>query len=385
MYQYKELVIKTFSGLEGVLSDELSNLDIQILHTGPRFVKVEATRLQMLLCNFHLRTALRVLLPLKSFHISSVNDFYKEIYSINWDDWFSSDESIYIDVTGASPVFQNTFFAAQKAKDAIVDRFRAIEGRRPNVDKENPDIRIDIHLHGETIEVNMDSSGHSLNRRGYRICAAKAPINEVLAAGIIRLSGWHGQMPLYDPMCGSGTFAIEAAMLAENIPAGFYRRDYSFMHWRDFDNSEWEKIKTEYRDISATSRPVILASDIQGSIVRCASDNIKQAGLGKTIRLFRSDFFTSGENFSQGLILMNPPYGERIKDNDILDFYKCIGTKLKHSFAGCRAAIISSNVDALKMLGLKPSEKFTLYNGPLESKLLIFDLFQGKRKDYRGN
>jgi putative N6-adenine-specific DNA methylase len=271
-------------------------------------------------------------------------------------------------------------YISQKTKDAIVDRFNKLQGRRPSVDIHNPDLRINIHISRNHCNVSLDSSGMSLHKRGYRQKTGLAPINEVLAAGLILLSGWKMDCNFIDPMCGSGTFLIEAAMLANNIPPGFYRREFGFQRWKDFDKDLWDKILKDSLKLQTEFPYQIIGSDISEKTIDIASENIVFARLHKDIVLQPSSFEDFNPPAEKGFLIMNPPYGERLVEEKIIDLYKSIGDILKKKYNGYQAWIISSDFDALKFIGLKPSRKIHIFNGPLECKFCKFEVYEGSKK-----
>jgi putative N6-adenine-specific DNA methylase len=263
-------------------------------------------------------------------------------------------------------------------KDAIVDQFRDRFGRRPSVDTESPDLRLNLHIHDKLVTLSLDSSGDTLDRRGYRLARTEAPINEVLAAGIVLLSGWQGEGHLLDPMCGSGTFGIEAAMLAANMAPG-KRRSFGFERWPDFDEGLWKKIKEQAQLAERRPTGKIKCSDLDGKAVEMAEQNAKRAGVHRLVDFRQGDFFESKPPADTGTVLLNPPYGERIQEEDIIAYYKEIGNQLKHQYAGHTAWIISANAEAMKHVGLRPSQKIKLFNGSLECRLVKYEMFEGKR------
>jgi putative N6-adenine-specific DNA methylase len=312
--------------------------------------------------------------------VKNQTDLYRAIDRIDWSKWFSAEQSFIIDVTLFSDHFNHSLFVAQKAKDAIVDQFSKREGKRPSVTTENPDIRIQLHLQGDQLTISLDSSGNSLHQRGYRIETNIAPINEVLAAGMLLHSGWEGKTYFYDPMCGSGTLAIEAAMIACNIPPSLNRTTFSFMNWKNFDTELFEIIRNSCLSKVREFRGHIYASDKAPSAVRKAQENIENAGLEEYISVVRSDFFFADRPSEVPLhIVFNPPYGERLPiDADV--FYGKIGDTLKKEYQGCEAWFITANIEALKSVGLRPSRKIKMFNGKLESRLVSYELYQGSRK-----
>lgn len=381
-----DISIKTMAGLEDVLINELKELGAKNIKRGTRIVHITGDKKLLYSINYRCRTALRVLVPIKRFKIYTENNFYKKIKKIDWSSYLDVSNTFAIDEVVKNSIFRHTKFAAYRAKDAIVDHFREKTEDRPNVDPVNPDIRISLHVMEDTCTISLDSSGSSLHKRGYKTSIGEAPINEVLAAGIIKLSGWHGETNFIDPMCGSGTFAIEAAMIAQNIAPGFYRDSFGFQKWKDFDKNIWQEILTESAEEIRDSECKILASDISWQALKTARENISNAKLSRDIELKQCNFFNLQAPFETGTIITNPPYDERLKSNDILDLYKSIGDTFKNNFAGYTAWIISGNIQALKSVGLRPSKRIILFNGPIESRLVKYEMYSGtKRKNKQSN
>ena len=380
MNQDTSFLAKTFYGFEPLLEKELRKLGAKNIKSINRAVSFEGDLGFLYKVNLSLRTALRILMPIGFFPVKSQTDLYRAIDRIDWSKWFSADQSFIIDVTLFSDHFNHSLFVAQKAKDAIVDQFSKKEGKRPSVTTENPDIRIQLHLQGDQLTISLDSSGNSLHQRGYRIETNIAPINEVLAAGILLHSGWEGKTYFYDPMCGSGTLAIEAAMIACNIPPSLNRATFSFMNWKNFDAELFEVIRNSSLSKVREFRGHIYASDKAPSAVRKAQENIEKAGLEEYISVVRSDFFFADRPSDVPLhVVFNPPYGERLSiDADV--FYGKIGDTLKKEYQGCEAWFITANIEALKSVGLRPSRKIKMFNGKLESRLVNYELYEGSRK-----
>jgi putative N6-adenine-specific DNA methylase len=377
------LIAKTIQGLEEVLMRELEELGATGLIRLNRAVSFTGNKELMYKVNYSCRTALRVLRPLFHFEIQEQKDLYENIFEHPWEDYLDASQSIAIDSVISYTVFTNSQFVAQKTKDAIVDRLRNKLGSRPSVDLDHPDLRINVHLFKDSCTVALDSSGHSLHRRGYRISTGPAPINEVLGAGLIKLAEWDRITPFFDPMCGSGTLLIEAAMLARNIPAGYFRESWGCMKWRDFDASLWEKVKADGNSL-ITDMPVkIHGSDRASRAIESAHENLKHTGLCDEITLETCSFEESAPPFGKGIIVCNPPYDERLEIEDSLAFYKMIGDTLKRKYAGYTAWLISSDLETIKFIGLRPSRRIPVFNGPLECRFLKFDLFAGK-KGYPG-
>jgi len=380
MNQDTSFLAKTFYGFEPLLEKELRKLGAKNIRSINRAVSFEGDLGFLYKANLSLRTALRILMPIGHFPVKNQTDLYRAIDRIDWSKWFSADQSFIIDVTLFSDHFNHSLFVAQKAKDAIVDQFSKKEGKRPSVTTENPDIRIQLHLQGDQLTISLDSSGNSLHQRGYRIETNIAPINEVLAAGMLLHSGWEGKTYFYDPMCGSGTLAIEAAMIACNIPPSLNRTTFSFMNWKNFDTELFELIRHSCLSKVREFRGHIYASDKAPSAVRKAQENIENAGLEEYISIVRSDFFFADRPSDVPLhIVFNPPYGERLPiDADV--FYGKIGDTLKKEYQGCEAWFITANIEALKSVGLRPSRKIKMFNGKLESRLVNYELYEGSRK-----
>jgi putative N6-adenine-specific DNA methylase len=380
MNQDTSFLAKTFYGFEPLLEKELRKLGAKNIQSINRAVSFEGDLGFLYKANLSLRTALRILMPIGRFPVKNQTDLYRAIDRIDWSKWFSAEQSFIIDVTLFSDHFNHSLFVAQKAKDAIVDQFSKREGKRPSVTTENPDIRIQLHLQGDQLTISLDSSGNSLHQRGYRIETNIAPINEVLAAGMLLHSGWEGKTYFNDPMCGSGTLAIEAAMIACNIPPNLNRTTFSFMNWKNFDAELFEVIRNSCLSKVREFRGHIYASDKAPSAVRKAQENIENAGLEEYISVVRSDFFFADRPSEVPLhIVFNPPYGERLPiDADV--FYGKIGDTLKKEYQGCEAWFITANIEALKSVGLRPSRKIKMFNGKLESRLVNYELYEGSRK-----
>ncbi len=378
-----KMLAKTMHGLEDVLAKELRQLgamDIKTVKRGATFVGDQGF---MYKANLWLRTALRILVPIKEFKVRNEEEIYKRMKEIAWENYFEIDKKIMINATVFSRQFNHSLFIAQKAKDAIVDRFRERTGSRPSVDTKNPEIRIDVYIHNEKVVVSLDSSGHSLHRRGYRQEADVAPINEALAAGILKLAGWDGMSHFIDPMCGSGTFLIEAALMAHNIPPQVFRKDFSFKHWKTFDKELYDLLFDKALEKEKNFHYTILGFDNDPRVLLKAGRNIKNALMGDQIKIEKADFMdfkSSREIKKPGILVFNPPYGVKI-DADIPALYTGIGDTLKRDFPGFTAYVFTSSLEGLKHLGLKPSRKTQLYNGKLESWLVRYDLYEGSRKN----
>lgn len=375
------LVAKTLPGLEEILAEEIAGSGgdhIQLLN---RAVSFKGDIACMYRVNYTARSALRVLQVIETFEVRNEHELYHRVQQVNWQEFMNDEQTLAVDAFVANSKITNSHFAAQKVKDSVVDQFRRKGGVRPSVDIENPDLRINLHLAGEECTLSLDSSGDSLHKRGYRTQQGEAPINEVLAAGMIMRAGWDGNQPFLDPMCGSGTLLIEAGMIARNIPAGFFRKDFGFMHWDDFDAALWKTIKSAAdRKIKASS-VMIHGCDVNQQMLAVATVNINNAGMQDSITLKQVAFEDSRPPVDGGgVIVTNPPYGERIQKTDLNAFYKTIGDVLKQQYTGWQAWLITSDHDALKSVGLRTSRKIKLYNGPLECRFVKYEMFSGSRK-----
>ena len=369
-----KMVAKAFSGLENVLAEELKALGAQDIEIGRRAVIFSGDKELMYRVNYHARTTLRILKPILKWKLRNAGELYNVIRKINWPEYFDVNKTIVVDSNVNSSLFNHSKFVSQKVKDAIVDCFRDKYNRRPDVNLEDPDIRIDVHIAEKELTLSLDSSGESLHKRGYRKHQVKAPLNEVLAAGMLMLAGWNGRTNFVDPMCGSGTLLIEAAFLALCIPPGKYRNKYAFQHWNDYDKALFDKICRQPVTKSNFSYEIV-GTDISTSAIRDARENIVSAGLSDIVRLKVAPVQTVIPPSGGGLLVTNPPYGERLKKTDMEGFYKAIGDSLKHNFAGYDAWILSSNFAAMKHIGLRTSKRITLFNSQLECKYYKYSLY----------
>ncbi len=382
MEQEFELIAKTFMGLEPVLAKELTELGANNVEIGRRMVSFTGDKEMMYRANFQLHTAIRVLKPIAHFKAKSADDMYEEVKKIDWSKYIEDGKTFSVDSVVYSEEFKNSRFVTYKVKDAIVDQFRERTGKRPNISVTDPDIRLNIHIAEDNATLSLDSSGQSLHRRGYRQERVEAPINEVLAAGMILMTGWRGECDFIDPMCGSGTLLIEAALIACNISPGVYRKEFAFEKWPDFDRDLFDKIyNDDSREREFTHH--IYGYDIDQKAVNTARENIKAAGLSKYITVEQQDF----KNFTQpkdpAIIVMNPPYGERISTPDLLQTYRMIGERLKNQFKGNTAWVLSYREECFEKIGLKPSIKIPLYNGSLECEFRKYVMFDGKLENFR--
>lgn len=374
------MVAKTMFGFEEILAKELRNLGAGHVKEGVRSVFFEGDTGFMYKANLCLRTAIKIVKPIHSFRVRNEDDLYRKIYSMDWFNYLSIDTTFAIDATVNSDNFTHSLYVSQKTKDAIVDKFRDTDGSRPNVDIKFPDVRINIHIQNDQCNVALDSSGRSLHQRGYRTATNIAPINEVLAAGLLLLSGWDGQSDFLDPMCGSGTLLTEAAMIACNIPANINRKEFAFEKWHDFDADLFDKIIDSSLNKTREFHHKIIGYDKAPSAVRKAQENVVNANLSDYITIERKNFFDT-DKFTENHLHMvfNPPYGERL-DIEMENFYTDIGNTLKRNYPGTDAWFITSNLQALKYVGLRPSRKIKLYNSHLESRLVKYVMYEGSKK-----
>lgn len=376
------LIAKTMSGLEYVLEEELKSIGAKHTQVLKRAVAFRGDNEVLYKANYCCRTAISILKPIYHFEAFKKEDLYKKLYAFNWDKYLDLHKTFLIDTIVSGEFFSHSLYLSQLCKDAIVDSYRDKYNDRPSVDKNEPHIRFTLRILDNECSIFIDSSGDSLYRRGYRLKHGEANLNEVLAAGMIMLANWKGECDFYDPMCGSGTLAIEAAMISQNVPAGYYRKHFGFMNWNDFNAELWNKIVETENEKICEADIEITSSDISSYVVDLARQNAENAKLHRDIKFNVSAF----QNFSfpekRGIIVMNPPYGERIKLDDIRDFYKSIGDALKSNCKGYDAWIISSGKDLVKFIGLKPSKKITLFNGSIECTFAKFEIFSGKRNEY---
>lgn len=373
------MIAKTMAGLEDVLAEELIGLGANNLEIGKRMVSFEGDLALMYKANIQCRTALRILRPVYEFKAKTTDDIYKKVKAMNWFEHLTENSTFAIDAITFSDYFTHSKFVAYRVKDAIADYFMQRTEKRPSVDVENPDLLINFHIAHDKCTLSFDSSGESLHKRGYRVAQTEAPLNEVLAAGMILKTGWRGGSDFIDPMCGSGTLLIEAAMIAMNVPPGIYRQNFAFEKWKNFNADLFETI---YNDDSGERefKYKIYGSDISSEAIAIAAKNVKNAGLDKSIDLKVMPFESYTEAPSENAILVtNPPYGERIKPEDLFGLYENIGERLKHVFMGYSAWILSYKKECFDKIGLKPSKKIQLVNGSLQCEFRKYDIFAGKK------
>ena len=375
------MVAKTLFGFEELLAKELQNLGARDVKIGVRNVSFSGDKGFMYKANLALRTAIKILKPINTFRVANEQDLYNQVYKMSWEDYMKPSGTLAIDATVHSTIFTHSKYIALKTKDAIVDKFRDTAGERPNIDLRFPDLKINVHIDKQLCTISLDSSGESLHRRGYKTATNIAPINEVLAAGLIMLSGWDGQTDFMDPMCGSGTILAEAAMIACNIPPNLLRKEFAFERWQDWDVDLFEKIEESLLSKTRDFHHKILGYDKSPSAVRKAKENIKNAHLDEFITIKHEDFFKTQKAGKEKLhMVFNPPYGERLEMLNVETFYGDIGTTLKHGYPNTNAWFITSNLEALKHIGLRPSRKIKLFNAKLEARFVKYEMYAGSKK-----
>ena len=373
-------IAKTIFGLEHVLSQELRDIGAQDIKVLNRAVQFSGDLQILYRANYELRTAIRILLPKFHFEAKSEQQLYDGVYDINWSKIFGVDDTFAIDAALSSNYFKHSKYAALKTKDAIVDQYRKIYNRRPSIDIKNPHTRLNLHIYDNNVSISIDSSGESLHKRGYRSQGHEAPLNEILAAGMIKLSQWNGKHPFVDFMCGSGTLVTEAAMLAAKIPNSVNRDHFNFMNWPDFDEALWQDVVDEALDKMIEPETFIWANDVSRQSTDQTEVALRHFNLHKKVKITTEDFEQICPTQTCGTVMINPPYGERLHDQNIINLYGDIGTHFKHHFEGWTAWLISSNFKALKNVGLRPSSKHVLFNGSLECKFQEYQLYRGSKK-----
>jgi putative N6-adenine-specific DNA methylase len=374
-----EMIAKTYHGLEDILANELLQLGAKNIQTLRRAVKFKGDLGFMYKANLSLRTAVRIIKPIKTFVVRNDEELYKELRNINWEQYMTIDDKFAVDSFVNSPHFNHSLYVALKTKDAVVDQFRDKCGMRPDVDLDHPNLRINIHINKETCTVSLDSSGKSLHKRGYRIETNEAPISEALAAGLILLSGWDKKSIFIDGMCGSGTFLIEAAMISSNIPANINRADFAFQDWPDYDDKLWTLIRESQLKRATDCFGKIIGYDIDPHTVESAKKNIVNAGLEEYIDIFCANFFDTYKPEGPTHLVFNPPYGVRLQV-DIPQMYESIGSTLKKNYSGAEAWFLSSHLEGLKHVGLRASRKIEIFQAKLECKFVKYEMYKGSKK-----
>ena len=379
-----EMVAKTFQGLEGVLARELGALGAENVTTGKRMVSFTGTLETLYKANLCCRTALRILKPFYKFKAANPEELYDKAKEYDWSSLMTLDKTFSIDTTAYSEEFTHSRYVTYRIKDAIVDWFKDRYGadKRPGVRLQDADVMINVHISGTEVTLSLDSSGESLHKRGYRVAQTEAPINEVLAAGIIMLSGWHGESPFVDPMCGSGTFLVEAALIAANINPGIYRKGFAFEHWKDFDSELFDRLYNDESGERQVTVPIV-GADISPKAIAIAESNLKSAGVARYVdlKVMPLSKWTEAPQ-PAGVVVTNPPYGERISAPDMDALYETIGSRLKHVFTGYNAWIIGYHDEYFRRIGLAPSKRIPLFNGALECELREYVIFDGDKKSF---
>jgi len=374
------MIAKTLFGLEELVAQELEEIgakDIVILN---RAIAFSGNKRIMYMANYHLRTAIKILKPIEQFKARDEHDLYREVQKIDWEEYLDNDKTFAINATISGDYFNHSMYVALKTKDAIVDQFRDKTGERPSIDTEEPDLRISVHISDTLCTISLDSTGTQMGKRGYKTKQVFAPLSEVLGAGLVKLSGWDQKTQFIDPMCGSGTIPIEAAMIAYNIAPGKFRH-FAFQYWDDFDDELYSKIKKEATEQEKTEGPIIYCWDKDPKANSITHDNAVRAGVRDYLEIKKQNLLDTEEFGEPAHIIMNPPYGERLdEDEDMNELYGELGTHLKHKYNGSDAWIISANLRALKFIGLRTSKKIKVFNGPLECRFNKYELYKGSRK-----
>lgn len=374
-----QIQIKTFFGLEAVLAEEIKKLGGKNVELKNRAVNCEGDLGFLYKINYSARTALKILVPILDFKAYNETKFYEKLFKFEWDQYMDVDQTFAIDSTVNSERFSHSQFMTFKMKDAIVDYFQNKYGKRPNIETKSPEIKIHLHIDRELVTISLDSSGDALFKRGYRKEQGEAPINEVLASGMLQLAGWDGKGNFLDPMCGSGTILIEAAMIAMDLPAQIFRRSFAFQNWNNYDSQLFQTIKDVRIARVKEFHGKIVGYDIDNRMLDAADINIQSAEMEDVIEVRRKDFFESKKELFPLLMVFNPPYDERISINDD-DFYKKIGDTFKTHYPNTLAWMISSDLEAVKKVGLRPSRKIKLFNGKLETRFLQYEMYEGTKK-----
>ena len=371
-------IAKTFQGLEEVLAEELKGLGAQKIQILKRAVSFECDTLTLYKANMSLRTALHILYPIAVEKVRNADELYKIVRAINWQRWFKLEQTYAVKaIVNNNESFNTPLYAALKTKDAIADQFRQITGERPNVDKENPDVIVHVHIFGIQCTISIDSSGPSLHRRGYRSGGHAAPLNEILAAGMVLMSGWDRESTLVDFMCGSGTIVTEAALIAANKAPNLRRKMFGFHYWKNFNKELFDQARNELMEAEREWDHWIIGSDIDARAINEARQNIVNAGVDDMVRVSVSDFRDRPVPQAPGMIIVNPPYGERLRPADLEALYKGIGDTLKQKYTGYTAWVLTANPEATKKVGLRPTQRVILYNGSLECRFLKYEMYEG--------
>lgn len=374
------MIAKTLFGLEKVLADELKSLGATNLELLNRAVSFKGDLALLYRCNLCCRTALKILVPIANFKAINEQELYEGIKQIHWPAFLLKSGTFMVDSSLKSPYFNHSKYVSLKTKDAIVDLFRQHFGVRPSIDLVNPELFIDVYIQNDDVVVSLNSSGQSLHKRGYRTDSTLAPINEVLAAGLIMLSEWNGKGNFTDPMCGSGTLLIEAALYAANIPPNANRVQFGFESWLDFDYQLFNGEKADALGKISHIDASIIGSDKTFKATSITRENAIRAGVNQFIAVSNKRFEDTIGEPNGGIMLINPPYGERLSIEEMGGFYKMIGDVMKQKYINYDVWIISSNIEAMKRIGLKPSRKIDLFNGSLPCKFNKYEIYSGSRR-----
>ena len=375
-----KLIAKTLYGLEEVLSKELAALGAENIRKGNRAVVFEGSKAMLYKANYNSRVALSFLVPVAEYNITKPSDLYDGAIKVEWDRYLDPSKTYAVNAVVTSKHFTHTGYPALVVKDAVADFFRRLTAKRPTVDTRSPDLLVNLHISHDRVTISLDSTVMPLYKRGYREEQVAAPLNEVLAAGIIMLSGWKADVPLVDGMCGSGTIVAEAGLMACNIAPGSFRRNFGFMKWRDYDDALFRSVKFDAEKKEKKAQVSIFGSDISTDAVRIASANINGAGLREVVTIRQADFISTAAPAEGGILIMNPPYGQRIGGEETVSLYREIGNSLKHNYQGYKAWIFSGDKSCLQAIGLKTMAKYDLFNGNIECRLHGYDLYEGSKK-----
>ena len=373
-------VAKTLQGMESLAADELRELGAADVQEKRRAVYFYGDKKMLYKANVCCRFAVSILKPLFWFRAHKESVMYKQISKFDWLSVLDVEQTFAINSSVHSPFFNHSKYVSLKAKDAIVDQFRHHLGKRPNVDPINPDVKINIHVNEADFDISLDSSGDGLHKRGYRTPGHLAPLNEVLAAGMVKLSGWTPEKPFVDPMCGSGTLSMEACMISTNTAPGLLRENFGFMNWNDFEPQVFKEVISEAKQEIKSPPSSFLLSDKDYKSVELAKNSAEELGFSNYMNFENKRFQELTQPHEGGVVILNPPYGERLSKLDVMGLYKSIGDSLKENFNGFDAWILSSNMDAFKNVGLRPSRKIPLMNGALQCKFMKYEMYRGSKK-----
>ncbi len=373
------ITLKTFYGLEKVLVEELEELGYKEAIALNRAVQIKGTWKDVYYLNLHLRCAISVLVQIGQFKIRKEDDLYKSCMKIDWTEYFSVDKTFAVKGAVYSDMFRHSRYPFLVVKDAIVDTFRDKLGDRPNVNVKTPQVAFDVYVNRDQVTLSLNTSGAPLFKRGYRDETGEAPLNEVVAAGLIRMSGWDRKSAFFDPFCGSGTLLIEAALLATGLPSQLERQHYAFKNFANYDAEVWQALLDEIPRGLRELPCVIAGSDISAEMVTKARRNLRRLPIGRFVDTRVESFEEAVKPGESGVMISNPPYGERMGE-EIEEMYEEIGNWMKGSMAGFDCWILSSNDAAMKRVGLKPERKFRVFNGDLECTFRKYSIYEGSKK-----